>query len=103
MGSAYSPPRAGPGPGGEPKTTGLLASPTRRREQKPVQTVESRAFHLTLQDLQLVSEHQEIDVLLTPLATSGSEAAANEEVEEREQQQAPSGREARMLPVPLGA
>ena len=51
------------------------------------------------QHLHMVSEHQELD--LTPLiwASSGSEDAANEEVDEREQHGAPSGKGERMLTV----
>ena len=64
--------------------------PARRREQESVETVESRALHLPMQHLHLVPEHQELDVLLILSATSGSEEAADEEVQEREQHGAPS-------------
>jgi transposase InsO family protein len=45
--------------------------------------METRAFHLPLQHLHLVPEHQELDVLLILRATSGSEQTADEEVHER--------------------
>ena len=58
------------------------------------------ALHLPLQHLHLVPEHQELGVLLILEAASGSEETADQEVEEREQDGAPSGRGGRMLPVP---
>ena len=61
--------------------------------------VASRALHLPLQHLHLVPEHQEPDVLLVWSATSGSEETADQEVHEREQYGATSGRGERMLPV----
>src|SRR5664279_3808628 len=56
--------------------------PARRHQQDPVETVESRALHLPLQHLHLVPEHQELDVVLILSATSGSEEAADQEVQE---------------------
>jgi len=38
--------------------------PARRRQEDPVETVESRALHLPLEHLHLVPEHQELDLLL---------------------------------------
>jgi hypothetical protein len=64
---------------------------------------QTRAFHMPLHHLHLVPEHQELDVLLILQATSGSEQTGDEEVHEREQHGAPSGRRERMLPVALGA
>ena len=48
----------------------------------------------------LVPEHQELDVTRSLLATSGSEETADEEVDEREQHEAPSPVGDRMLRVP---
>jgi hypothetical protein len=73
--------------------------PARRRQQDPVETVASRALYLPLQHLVLVPEHQKLDVLLVWSATSGSKETADQEVHEREQRGAPSGRGERMLPV----
>ena len=47
--------------------------------------MKTRAFHLPLQHLDLVPEHQEFDVLLILWATSSSEETTDEEVQEREQ------------------
>ena len=72
-----------------PAMPGLIAltpprtpSPARGREQDPVETAEPRTLHLPLEHLHLVPEHQELDVLLICPATSDSEEAADQEVQE---------------------
>jgi hypothetical protein len=47
-----------------------------------------------------VAEHEELDLPLNLLATSGSEETADQEVQEREQHGAPSPAGDRMLPAP---
>ena len=58
--------------------------PARRRQEDPVETVESRALHLPLQHLHLLPDHQDLDLLLILWAASGSEETADQEVQERE-------------------
>ena len=72
----------------------------RGREQDPVETVEPGTLDLPLEHLQLVAEHEELDVHRNVMATSGSEETADQEVEEREQHEAPSPVGDRMLPAP---
>ena len=93
------PAEQGLGPDDERRPPGSGHRPARRRQQDPVETAQAGALRLPLQHLHLVSEHQELD--LTPLiwASPGSEDAANEEVDEREQHGAPSGKGERMLTV----
>jgi hypothetical protein len=56
-----------------------LAAAKRTRSRRS-----SRGAYLTLQELHLVAEHQELDVLLLRSATSGSEQTADQEVQERD-------------------
>lgn len=74
--------------------------PARRCEQDPVETVDPGALDLPVEHLHLVPEHQELDVPRSLLATSGFEETADQEVEEREQHEAPSPVGDRMLLVP---
>jgi hypothetical protein len=68
-----------------------------------VKMAQTRAFHMPLHHLHLVPEHQELDCPSHPAGDSGSEQTGDEEVHEREQHGAPSGRRERMLLVALGA
>ena len=60
---------------------------------------EDGALHLPLQHPHLVSKHQELDLPSLIWALPRSEDAANEEVDEREQDGSPSHRGERMLPA----
>jgi hypothetical protein len=61
----------------------------RRRQQEPVKTAQTGALHLALQHPHLVSKDQELDLPSLIWALPGSEDAANEEVDEREQHGSP--------------
>lgn len=71
------------GPDNERTPQASRHRPARRREQEPVETVETGALHLPLQHLYLVSKHQQLDVPFVRRATPSPERTANEEVEER--------------------
>jgi hypothetical protein len=71
----------------------------RRRQQEPVETAKTGALHLPPQHPHLVWKHQELDLPSLIWALPGSEDAATEEVDEREQHGSPSHRGERMLPA----
>jgi hypothetical protein len=79
------PPEQGLGPHDERGPAAPRQRPARGRQQDPIETVESRALHLSLQHLHLMPEHEELDVLLLWPTTSGSEETADQEVQQREQ------------------
>src|SRR6266542_4183589 len=63
---------------------------------------EAESGSLAAAHLQLVPEHQELDVPFVRRTTSRSKEVEKEEIEEREQHGSPSNRGERMLSVPVG-
>ena len=69
----------------DPWTAKRFAPPERVRKKPgayPVETAELGPLHLSLEHLHLVAQHEELDVPLSLLATSGSEETAHPEVQE---------------------